>query len=93
VPIVDSLGDNGIVETGRLAAEDDAFRVNVETRLVRVAVKELQAECMQCRQERHIRGLSQSITQSKRAIGRELGHQPVGDRLGAFLFLSLILRD
>jgi len=36
VLLVDGFGDSGVIETRRLAAEDDTFRVNVETGLGRI---------------------------------------------------------
>ena len=76
---------------GRLVAKNDALHVEVEARFRRVAVEQLQAERMQCRQERDIRVLSQCVAQGQRAIRRELGHQPIRDRLDALTFLFLTI--
>jgi hypothetical protein len=91
MPFVDGFGNCAVVQTGRLATEDNALHVEVEARFRRVAVEQLQAERMQRRQERDIRILSQRIAQTKRAIRGELGHQPIGDRLDALLLLVLTL--
>src|SRR5262249_8130343 len=82
MPVVD-----GVVETGRLAAEDHALHVHLNAGLGRVVIEELKAEGMKRCQECHVRILSKRIAQGERAIRRELGQQPVEDWLQAAVFV------
>src|SRR5262245_50065651 len=51
MPVVDGLRNGGVVEAGRLAAEDDALHVDLQAGVGRVTVEELEAERMeQCQQ-------------------------------------------
>jgi hypothetical protein len=70
MPFVDGFGNRTVVQTGRLASEDNALHVEVKAGFRSVAVEQLEAERMQCRQERDIRVLSQCVTQGQRAICR-----------------------
>src|SRR5262249_48541335 len=45
--VVDGLRDGTVIETGCLAAQNDAFRVDFKTGIGRVAVEELEAQRMQ----------------------------------------------
>ena len=90
MPVVDGLRKGAVVETRRLAAEDRRSSRSISRQESgRVAVEELEAEGMQRRQERDVRILGKRIAQGERAIRREFGHQPVGDRLQALVFLRL----
>jgi hypothetical protein len=90
MPIVDGLRNAGVVEAGRLVAEDPALYIDLNAGVGRVAIEELEAESMEGSQERYIRILSKCIAQGERPVRRELGHQPVGDRLQAAVFFWLL---
>jgi hypothetical protein len=87
MPVVDGLRNGGVVETGCLAAEDDVLNPNLKTGVRRAVIEQAEAERVQYREERHVRVLSERIAQGKRAVRRELSHQPIGDRLQSIIFL------
>src|SRR5690349_21418061 len=61
MPVVDSLRDSGVTETGRLAAEHDALCVDLNAGLGRVSVEEVEAESMERCHERYIRILCHCV--------------------------------
>src|SRR5262249_24853684 len=91
MPVVDGLRNGGVLETRRLVPEHDALHIDLNARLGRAAVEELETEGLERREQRDVRILSKRIAQGERAVRRELGHQTIGDGLQALVFLWLLL--
>jgi hypothetical protein len=73
-----------------LAAEDDVLHPDLKTGVGRVVIEQAETERVQACEERHVGVLSKRIAQGERAVRRELGHQPIGDRFQALIFLGLL---
>ena len=80
VPGVDRLRTGRVGEAGGLRAEHRVLRLDLETGVERVPIEQFQAQHVQRREEGCVRIVRKRIAQRQRAVGGELGDQPVGDR-------------
>jgi hypothetical protein len=89
---LDRLGGRAVGESRCLGVEARALGRDFETGPERHPIERTQAERVQYRREGHSRILRQGITQRQHAMRRELGDEPVGQRLETVILLRLRLR-
>ena len=92
----DRFGRGAVVEARRLRTEGDALQVQLEAAIRAIVVEGLERHDMQGRDEGDVQPLTESLAQAKRAVGRQLRHQPVGDWREAFVLLQFghrLVRD
>ncbi len=82
-------GRGAVVQPRRLGPEADALQVQLEAGVQRVAVEDLQAECVQGGEEGHVGMLAERLAECQRAMRGQLGHQSVGNRTHALVLLRL----
>ncbi len=92
VPDADRLGRLGLAQSRRLRPERHLLEVEFQAGVLRVGIEDFQAEGVQRGQERDAGLFTDGAAQRKRAMCRQFGHQPVGDRLHAIVFFRLGLR-
>ena len=91
MPVVDGLRNGGVVETGRLAAEDDGLRVDLQAATPMSSDRRASRQRAWSAAEKATSGSSSKcVAQGERPIGRELGQQPVGNRLQAVVVLRFL---
>ena len=89
MPSVERVRQGAVLQARRLGAETGALQIELQASVLSVAVERLQAERMQRRREGDVRMLAQRVAKRERPMRRQFGHQPVGDRLQALVFLRL----
>ncbi|MGH7001423.1 MAG: hypothetical protein ACREEA_07945 [Stellaceae bacterium] len=72
---IDAYCQRRVAQSGRLAAEHDALRFDLEARVGAEAVEKLEAEDMRQGEKRGCRIVADRLAQRERAMCRELGQQ------------------
>jgi len=92
MPGVESESERAVREPRRLSAETGALQIELKTGVLRIAVEHLEAQGVKRGDKGDVRILAQRVAKREGPMGRQLGHQPVGDRLDTIVFLGLIRR-
>ena len=83
VPLVDRLGQGGVVEAGRLNIKAGALGGDLQARARPVTVERREAQRVEHGDERHVEIVGERLAQRQRAIRRQLRDEAIGQRLDA----------
>ena len=86
---LDRLGRGAVGQPRRLGAEARALGRDLQAGVRGVAVEGAEAERVQHRREGDVRIVRQRVAQRQRAMGGQLGHEPIRQRLEAVVLLRL----